>query len=95
MVLLGGPYTLKLNEHVRVDLVYSSLIRQANSTSQLATSPNQSFAKSMTRLSLSSAAIASSLARHPAQIVGAAHQGQLELAAQPPVTLMWRASAGR
>lgn len=23
MVLLGGPYTLKLNEHVRVDLVYS------------------------------------------------------------------------
>jgi TRAP-type mannitol/chloroaromatic compound transport system permease small subunit len=22
MVLLGGPYTLKLNEHVRVDLVY-------------------------------------------------------------------------
>ncbi len=23
MVLLGGPYTLKVNEHVRVDLVYS------------------------------------------------------------------------
>ena len=23
MVLLGGPYTLKMNEHVRVDLVYS------------------------------------------------------------------------
>src|SRR5215468_6999143 len=22
MVLLGGPYTLKMNEHVRVDLVY-------------------------------------------------------------------------
>ena len=25
MVLFGGPYTLKLNEHVRVDLVYSSV----------------------------------------------------------------------
>jgi TRAP-type mannitol/chloroaromatic compound transport system permease small subunit len=25
MVLLGGPYTLKLNEHVRVDLIYSSV----------------------------------------------------------------------
>jgi TRAP-type mannitol/chloroaromatic compound transport system permease small subunit len=25
MVLLGGPYTLKVNEHVRVDLVYSSV----------------------------------------------------------------------
>jgi TRAP-type mannitol/chloroaromatic compound transport system permease small subunit len=25
MVLLGGPYTLKLNEHVRVDLVYSTV----------------------------------------------------------------------
>ena len=25
MVLLGGPYTLKLNEHVRVDLLYSSV----------------------------------------------------------------------
>jgi TRAP-type mannitol/chloroaromatic compound transport system permease small subunit len=23
VVLLGGPYTLKMNEHVRVDLVYS------------------------------------------------------------------------
>ena len=22
MVLLGGPYTLKMNEHVRVDLIY-------------------------------------------------------------------------
>ena len=25
MVLLGGPYTLKVNEHVRVDLFYSSV----------------------------------------------------------------------
>ena len=25
MVLLGGPYTLKVNEHVRVDLVYSTV----------------------------------------------------------------------
>jgi TRAP-type mannitol/chloroaromatic compound transport system permease small subunit len=25
MVLLGGPYTLKMNEHVRVDLVYSAV----------------------------------------------------------------------
>ena len=25
MVLLGGPYTLKVNEHVRVDLVYSAV----------------------------------------------------------------------
>jgi TRAP-type mannitol/chloroaromatic compound transport system permease small subunit len=25
MVLLGGPYTLKMNEHVRVDLVYSTI----------------------------------------------------------------------
>ena len=25
MVLLGGPYTLKVNEHVRVDLIYSSV----------------------------------------------------------------------
>jgi TRAP-type mannitol/chloroaromatic compound transport system permease small subunit len=25
MVLLGGPYTLKLNEHVRVDLLYSAV----------------------------------------------------------------------
>lgn len=25
MVLLGGPYTLKMNEHVRVDLVYASV----------------------------------------------------------------------
>jgi TRAP-type mannitol/chloroaromatic compound transport system permease small subunit len=25
MVLLGGPHTLKVNEHVRVDLVYSSV----------------------------------------------------------------------
>ena len=29
MVLLGGPYTLKLNEHVRVDLVYSALSERA------------------------------------------------------------------
>ena len=27
MVLLGGPYTLKVNEHVRVDLVYSAVLR--------------------------------------------------------------------
>jgi TRAP-type mannitol/chloroaromatic compound transport system permease small subunit len=25
MVLLGGPYTLRMNEHVRIDLVYGSL----------------------------------------------------------------------
>ena len=25
MVLLGGPYTLKVNEHVRVDLFYSAV----------------------------------------------------------------------
>ena len=25
MVLLGGPYTLKVNEHVRVDVLYSAL----------------------------------------------------------------------
>lgn len=25
MVLLGGPYTLKVNEHVRVDLLYSAV----------------------------------------------------------------------
>jgi TRAP-type mannitol/chloroaromatic compound transport system permease small subunit len=25
MVMLGGPYTLKLNEHVRVDLIYGSV----------------------------------------------------------------------
>ena len=25
MVLLGGPYTLKVNEHVRVDLIYASV----------------------------------------------------------------------
>ena len=25
MVLLGGPYTLKMNEHVRVDLVYGTV----------------------------------------------------------------------
>ena len=29
MVLLGGPYTLKVNEHVRVDLVYSALSERA------------------------------------------------------------------
>src|SRR2546430_11607434 len=29
MVLLGGPYTLKLNEHVRVDLFYSELSERA------------------------------------------------------------------
>ena len=29
MVLLGGPYTLKLNEHVRVDLLYSALSEKA------------------------------------------------------------------
>ena len=27
MVLLGAPYTLKMNEHVRVDLVYSRVKR--------------------------------------------------------------------
>ncbi len=29
MVLLGGPHTLRLNEHVRVDLVYSALSERA------------------------------------------------------------------
>jgi TRAP-type mannitol/chloroaromatic compound transport system permease small subunit len=29
MVLLGAPYTLKLNEHVRVDLLYSSVSSRA------------------------------------------------------------------
>jgi TRAP-type mannitol/chloroaromatic compound transport system permease small subunit len=29
MVLLGGPVTLKLNEHVRVDLIYSALSERA------------------------------------------------------------------
>jgi TRAP-type mannitol/chloroaromatic compound transport system permease small subunit len=29
MVLLGGPYTLKMNEHVRVDLVYSMVSERA------------------------------------------------------------------
>src|SRR5438105_173036 len=29
MVLLGGPYTLKVNEHVRVDLLYSALSERA------------------------------------------------------------------
>jgi len=29
MVLLGGPYTLKVNEHVRVDLFYSSVSERA------------------------------------------------------------------
>jgi TRAP-type mannitol/chloroaromatic compound transport system permease small subunit len=29
MVLLGGPLTLKLNEHVRVDLIYSALSERA------------------------------------------------------------------
>ena len=29
MVLLGGPYTLKVNEHVRVDLLYSSVSERA------------------------------------------------------------------
>jgi TRAP-type mannitol/chloroaromatic compound transport system permease small subunit len=29
IVLLGGPYTLKMNEHVRVDLVYSSISERA------------------------------------------------------------------
>ena len=29
MVLLGGPYTLKVNEHVRVDLFYSALSERA------------------------------------------------------------------
>ena len=27
MVLLGAPYTLKMNEHVRVDLVYGMVVR--------------------------------------------------------------------
>lgn len=29
MVLLGAPYTLKLNEHVRVDLLYGALSQRA------------------------------------------------------------------
>jgi TRAP-type mannitol/chloroaromatic compound transport system permease small subunit len=29
MVLLGGPYTLRMNEHVRVDLIYGSLSEKA------------------------------------------------------------------
>ena len=29
IVLLGGPYTLKVNEHVRVDLLYSSVSERA------------------------------------------------------------------
>ena len=29
MVLLGGPYTLKVNEHVRVDLIYSAVSERA------------------------------------------------------------------
>jgi TRAP-type mannitol/chloroaromatic compound transport system permease small subunit len=29
MVLLGGPFTLKINEHVRVDLIYGSLPERA------------------------------------------------------------------
>jgi TRAP-type mannitol/chloroaromatic compound transport system permease small subunit len=29
MVLLGGPFTLKVNEHVRVDLIYSSVSERA------------------------------------------------------------------
>ena len=29
MVLLGGPYTLKLNEHVRVDLIYGMVSERA------------------------------------------------------------------
>jgi len=29
MVLLGGPYTLKMNEHVRVDLLYSIVSERA------------------------------------------------------------------
>ncbi len=29
MVLLGGPYTLKVNEHVRVDLLYSAVSERA------------------------------------------------------------------
>jgi len=29
MVLLGGPYTLKVNEHVRVDLIYASVSDRA------------------------------------------------------------------
>jgi TRAP-type mannitol/chloroaromatic compound transport system permease small subunit len=29
MVLLGGPYTLKMNEHVRVDLVYGMISERA------------------------------------------------------------------
>jgi TRAP-type mannitol/chloroaromatic compound transport system permease small subunit len=31
MVLLGGPYTLKMNEHVRVDLVYGSVSERTRS----------------------------------------------------------------
>ena len=29
IVMLGGPYTLRMNEHVRVDLIYGSLTEQA------------------------------------------------------------------
>jgi TRAP-type mannitol/chloroaromatic compound transport system permease small subunit len=29
MVLLGGPYTLKVNEHVRVDVLYSAVTERA------------------------------------------------------------------
>ena len=29
MVLLGAPYTLKMNEHVRVDLVYGMISNRA------------------------------------------------------------------
>src|SRR5258708_28573985 len=29
MVLLGGPYTLKVNEHVRLDFIYSALSERA------------------------------------------------------------------
>jgi TRAP-type mannitol/chloroaromatic compound transport system permease small subunit len=29
MVLLGGPYTLKVNEHVRVDVLYSAITERA------------------------------------------------------------------
>jgi len=31
MVLLGGPYTLKVNEHVRVDLIYGMVSDRARS----------------------------------------------------------------
>jgi TRAP-type mannitol/chloroaromatic compound transport system permease small subunit len=32
IVLLGGPYTLKVNEHVRVDVLYSALPERARLT---------------------------------------------------------------